>query len=112
MEKKGRRFFGRKGEREGGEKKEKRKKKIRLNAAKKGRKTLFERKDEVKERKERERWFLEERVNERERVPPSCVDKKEMRRKKEEKSFFGRKGEREGKGKKEKREKRIFWKEE
>lgn len=62
----------------------------------------------MKERKKRERWFLEERVNERERVPPSCVDKKEMRRKKEEKSFFGRKGEREGKGKKEKREKRIF----
>lgn len=49
----------------------------------------------MKERKERERWFLEERVNKRERVPPLCVDKKEMRRKKEEKSFFGRKGERE-----------------
>lgn len=46
----------------------------------------------MKERKERERWFLEERVNERERVPPSCVDKKEMRRKKGRKEFFWKKG--------------------
>lgn len=44
----------------------------------------------------------------RERVSPSCVDKKEMPRKKEEKGF-GTKGERE---REKKREKRIFWKEE
>lgn len=72
---------------------------------KKGRKTLFGRKGEVRgRRKERKEGddFLEERMRGRERVSPSCVDKKE------EKGFFGTKGERE---REKKKEKRIFWKE-
>lgn len=50
-------------------------------------------------------------MREKEFLPRAWI-KRRCDGKKEEKSFFGRKSEREGKGKKEKREKRIFWKEE
>lgn len=41
-----------------------------------------------RDKKKGKRIFLEERVSKKERVSPSCVDKKEMRGKKEEKDFL------------------------